>query len=133
MATAAKRGTIDQLGDVLEVRAEIRQLRKAATEAKAAWSQAKRHLADATDRLEGLMVKLEQRQGQVGSHSRGVRSAGLVGSPRRCGRAVGRTLAATSLRAWYAIVAAISATMAAMMRRRGGPALAANRAWIKSW
>jgi chromosome segregation ATPase len=55
----------DQLEDVLDARAEIRELRRKVTMAKAAWTEAKTELSAATQRVEDLLTEIETRQGRL--------------------------------------------------------------------
>ena len=54
-----------QLDEVLDARAQIRELRKRVIETKAAWNEAKSELSAASDRLEGVLTELEQKQGRL--------------------------------------------------------------------
>jgi chromosome segregation ATPase len=55
----------EQLDDVLDARAEIRQLRKRVNETKAAWNEAKSELSAASTRLEDVLTEIEQKQGRL--------------------------------------------------------------------
>jgi hypothetical protein len=61
MSTANKQ----QLDDLFDARAEIRRLKKAVADTRAAFAEAKSELATATARSEEILVQMEHKQGRL--------------------------------------------------------------------
>ncbi len=73
----------EQLDDLLDTRAEIRRLRKAVEQTKAAYAQAKGELASATERAEEVLTEIEQKQGRLPFDAEGEKPAKR--KPRKIG------------------------------------------------